>query len=248
MRKPVHYAATCEGPGPLNYLIKQGADTREGDKKKITPLMLACEFGRAKNVELLLDGNTKCNPDSRTRDGMRAIHYAAFYGHLDCVRLVLEKGNVQVDSPGAKRMTALHMAASRGHYDVVEYLLNNGSKLTVKDKFKRSPVIHATANGHLKILSLLLKRGGLFNDPDSSDNYPVHYAAAYGFQPCLDLLKTAGADFNPKNAWNLTPLSVAMAKGNKQAVYEQEQLNSFISYSRTISLPSRTLRYGEEVA
>jgi ankyrin repeat protein len=51
----------------------------------------------------------------------------------------------------------------------------------LKDKFKRSPVIHATANGHIKILSLLLKNGGLFNDADSSNNYPVHYAAAFGF-------------------------------------------------------------------
>ena len=28
LRKPVHYAATCEGPGPLKVLIDNGADTR----------------------------------------------------------------------------------------------------------------------------------------------------------------------------------------------------------------------------
>ncbi|EAS02069.2 WGR domain protein (macronuclear) [Tetrahymena thermophila SB210] len=214
MRKPVHYAATCEGPGPLSYLLKQGVDAREGDKKKITPLMLACQFGRAKNVEILLDANGKSNPDTRTREGYRAIHYAAHYGHLDCIKLMIEKGGVEVDSPGPKRMTPLHIATSRGHFEIVEYLLSKGAKVIVKDKFKRSAVIHATANGYLKILSLILKNGGPFNDPDSSGNYPVHYAAAYGFQACLDLLKQAGADFNPQNSWNLTPLSIAMAKGH----------------------------------
>lgn len=94
---------------------------------------------------------------------------------------MLEKGGVQIDSPGAKRMTPLHMAAARGYQDLVEYLLEKGSKQTLKDKFKKSAIIHATANGHIKILSILLKKGGLYNDPDSSNNYPVHYAAAYGF-------------------------------------------------------------------
>ena len=43
LRKPVHYAAACEGPGPLNLLIKMGVDTREGDKSKVTPLMIAAQ-------------------------------------------------------------------------------------------------------------------------------------------------------------------------------------------------------------
>lgn len=87
---------------------------------------------------------------------MRAIHFAAHYGHLECVKLLIEKGGVVADSPGPKRITPLHIAASRGHYELVEYLLSKGSKVTVKDALKRSPVIHATANGYLKILSLLL--------------------------------------------------------------------------------------------
>lgn len=78
---------------------------------------------------------------------MRAIHYAAFYGHLSCVKLMIETGGVPIDSPGAKRMTALHIAASRGHYDLVKYLLEKDAKINLKDKFKRSPIILATANG-----------------------------------------------------------------------------------------------------
>lgn len=94
-----------------------------------------------------MQANGKSNPDSRTREGFRAIHYAAHYGHMECVKLLLEKGGIEVDSLGPKRMTSLHIASSRGHYELVEYLLSKGSKVTVKDKFKRSAVIHATANG-----------------------------------------------------------------------------------------------------
>lgn len=177
--------------------------------------MLACEFGRAKNVEILLEANSKSNPEAKDKNGMRAIHFAAMNGHIDCVKLMIEKGGVNVNSAGERRLTPLLFAVSCGHQELVEFLLDNKAKQTVKDKFKKSAVIHATANGHLKILSLLLKKGGLFSDPDSSENYPVHYAAAYGFEACLDLLKKAGADLNVKNTWNLTPLSIAMAKGSQ---------------------------------
>jgi len=54
MRKPVHYAATCIGTGPLKLLLERGVDPREGDREKNTPLMLACKYGRAHNIDVLI--------------------------------------------------------------------------------------------------------------------------------------------------------------------------------------------------
>jgi ankyrin repeat protein len=36
-------------------LISKGVDIREGDRKKMTPLMIASKYGRVHNVKLLLD-------------------------------------------------------------------------------------------------------------------------------------------------------------------------------------------------
>lgn len=38
--------------------------------------MLASKYGRAKNVEILLDVNEKSNCEAKSRNGLRAIHYA----------------------------------------------------------------------------------------------------------------------------------------------------------------------------
>lgn len=54
LRKPVHYAASCEGSGTLKVLIDNGADTRETDRDKNTPLHLASKYGRIGNVKLLI--------------------------------------------------------------------------------------------------------------------------------------------------------------------------------------------------
>jgi ankyrin repeat protein len=55
MRKPVHYAATCSGTGPLKYLLSKGVDPREGDREKNTPLILAARYGRHANLKVLID-------------------------------------------------------------------------------------------------------------------------------------------------------------------------------------------------
>ncbi|EGR33749.1 WGR domain protein, partial [Ichthyophthirius multifiliis] len=80
MRKPIHYASACEGPGPLKYLLEKGVDSREADRAKMTTLMIAAQFGRPKNLKILLEIENGCNIQARTREGMRAIHFAAYKG------------------------------------------------------------------------------------------------------------------------------------------------------------------------
>ena len=53
-RKPIHYAACCKEPGPINYLISLGALIDEVDKEKKTALMYACISGRLESVKALI--------------------------------------------------------------------------------------------------------------------------------------------------------------------------------------------------
>jgi len=41
-RKLVHYAAACQGSGPLEYLLEQGQNLHDVDNNKNTALMVAC--------------------------------------------------------------------------------------------------------------------------------------------------------------------------------------------------------------
>jgi len=237
-RKPVHYAAVCEDDGPLRHLISCGVDTREGDHIKTTPLMLASQFGRMKNVECLLENETRANIGMKNRNAYAAIHYAAEKGHSDILELLIEK-KADVNFPGPSRMTALHLASAYGHYECVELLLEKNAKILARDKFKRNALIMAVKNGNLKVASLLLQKGITFNEPDSSKNYPLHYAAAYGFEECIELLMKAGADPNVFNSWNLTPLTVAMQKNHfgcvrKLLSYNETDVNCKDDQGRTL--------------
>ena len=134
-RKPIHYAAACDGEGPLNYLISLGALIDEGDKAKVTPLMLACQYNRIQNALILLRKGASYTAKNR-ENGNNAFQIACENGHLELVKAFMKEVQVDVNLPGRDRMTALSLAALHGHYEVVEYLVENGAKVTKKDKFK----------------------------------------------------------------------------------------------------------------
>lgn len=256
MRKPIHYAAACEGPAPLKLLLERNAEYREGDRQKLTPLMVACKYGRPENVKLLLakiqsetESNKKDKEEEgegeeeeeapsrkkkkgnhllsqKNKEGNHAIHLAAQYGHLECIQL-LNKAGVELDVAGANRMTPLIIAAAYGHYHLVQWLVENGAKVIKKDKFKRSALILAVLNGQVTIATYLLQNGAEFGQEDSSGITAMHYAAAYDFPQFFDILKQAGASQNVSDTQNLTPLTVAMLKNNLLS------MKKLLSYSDT---------------
>jgi hypothetical protein len=120
MRKPVHYAATCIGTAPLKLLLERGVDPREGDREKTTPLMLAAKYGRSHNIEVLIkEGGLKDHDiNVKNKEGNAAIHHAAFGGHVECIKKLLEAG-ANLHLPGKNKMTALIIASAYGHFECV---------------------------------------------------------------------------------------------------------------------------------
>lgn len=54
-RKLVHYAAACEGVGPLKMLVEEKmVDSREADSLKNTTLMIACKYLNQKFFNFLI--------------------------------------------------------------------------------------------------------------------------------------------------------------------------------------------------
>ena len=58
-------------------LVRAGADLKEMDKRKCTPLMLAAKFGRYKNLKFILEKVRDSNYiNFKGDEGLAAIHYA----------------------------------------------------------------------------------------------------------------------------------------------------------------------------
>ena len=52
-----------------------------------------------------------------------ALHYACQVGSLSCVRLLIEKGKLNINNITSSNNSALHIAAKNGHLRVCQYLV-----------------------------------------------------------------------------------------------------------------------------
>ncbi|KAL4238217.1 hypothetical protein ACF0H5_002929 [Mactra antiquata] len=230
-RRPIHFAAVCEGVGPVEYLLQRGASPMEADNQGMTPLHYACSAGRPRNVDILLkkakelsakQGDVfqhKWGPggvDRPSRSSYCPIHIAVNYYHSAVVKILI-KHQVDVNkqlSAGKNRVTPLMIAARHGDLELCKVLVQNGAHIEQCDKLKRSALIHAVMNGNTHVASYLLNIGADPNRADTSGNTVVHYAAAYGWLFCLRLLHEAGAELEVHNEWKTTPIGVAFLKGH----------------------------------
>ncbi|XP_052057851.1 poly [ADP-ribose] polymerase tankyrase-like isoform X2 [Mytilus californianus] len=231
-RKPIHYAATCQGTGPLEVLLKKGASPFDVTRRKCTPLFYACTARRAENADVLLKRaktdkggagdvfTEKFGVGGINRPNWESIcpiHVAAEGGDVELLKILLKHG-VDVNKPlsaSKNKLSPLMIAASKGNLEMVRLLVQNGAVIEQLDKYKRTALTHAVMNGSVTVASYLLYLGSDPNHADSSGNTLVHYAAAYGWYFVLKLLvNEGGADPKIANDWKLTPVGVAFMKGH----------------------------------
>ncbi|KAJ8578843.1 hypothetical protein ON010_g355 [Phytophthora cinnamomi] len=227
--EPIHYAAGCESPAPIQFLLERRCGVFGRTKTRLTPLMCALEAGREETAIALLKfaatpgesgGGGQEVADKLVREkgpgGKQAVHFAARQGCAKVLEYLLTEcgGAVEVNavSGGTSKATPLTLAAQNGHLDCVRILIANGARVDLGDKLKKTPLILAVKNGHTRVAAVLINGGANVNAYDTSENSVVHYAASYGWPSCLQLLCDAGAELWSSNAWGFVPLACALLK------------------------------------
>lgn len=92
-------------------------------------------------------------------DGWTPLHLAAFFGHLDCARLLLDAGaNVNAVSVNSLRNTPLHAAAAAKYTDVALLLIERGVDGDPTDAGGYTALQIAEQNGLAEVASALRGR------------------------------------------------------------------------------------------
>ena len=92
-----------------------------------TALYFAAQEGKLEAVELLMNCGAKLGVQEN--DGVSPLVHAAFHGHADVVRLLLQKGADvdECDTRSLGHYTALAWAAYHGHDEAAKALLQSGA-------------------------------------------------------------------------------------------------------------------------
>jgi len=221
-------------PSMVKKYILRGANFEVQDKDGHSLLYLAAQnydieqlLNQARfNLNLInavkrgdLD-KTKCaSVDSsleiKDKNGNTLLHLAAFGGHLDIVKYLIEKG-ADLHATNKNNGTPLHAAASNGKLNVVEYLIEEKKvNLEVQDKDGNTSLSLAARGGHLDVVEYLVEKGANLSVTNKSGNTPMYEAMSFDI---VKYFAEKGANINAVNKNGFTLLHVAAANGNLDVV------------------------------
>lgn len=128
-------------------------------------------------------------------DGFQPLGLAAFFGHLDVARFLIESG-AAVDSASHNplKVMPLHSAAAGSWLDMVRLLLAYGAPVNARQAEGFSPLHSAAQNGSVEIIQELLNAGAEVNARDAESKTPLAYALKEDHQEAADLLRSRGAE------------------------------------------------------
>jgi len=125
-------------------------------------------------VQVLVElGQVNVNvTSSKDLDACTPLQEAAFYGHEDIVKYLLDQDDMDMDKRNAQGRTALHRAVYKNHFNIVQILVKSGADINLLDNNRRTALHWASFFGHLQIAELLVDNGAILEVKDK-----VNYAA-----------------------------------------------------------------------
>lgn len=136
----------------------------------------ASATGRAGRVRSLL----KANPDLANAfapDGFTPLGLAAFFGHVEAVKVLLDGGaQVNASSRNALKAVPLRSAAVAGHLDIARLLIARGADVNAKGEGGQTPLHEVAGGGRIEFARLLLDHGADVNARGDDGKTPLTIA------------------------------------------------------------------------
>ncbi|XP_018322855.1 ankyrin repeat family A protein 2 [Agrilus planipennis] len=126
------------------------------------------------------EANIKNEQDVDVYDskGLTALHWAAAYGQIASVQLLVQHG-AEIDKMSPDGETPLLLAANGGHHDVVRLLLNYGANVNHADDIGNTALMYAASGNHPHTCNELLLRGADITLTNNCNETAFDLAIAY---------------------------------------------------------------------
>lgn len=176
-----------------------------------TALHHAAAQGQVDVLKELLQAGARV--DFQAKDGSIPLHQAAWGGHTEAVKLLLDARSDPNARRTTNRVTPLESASYFGHTDTVKLLLSRGADPNARVYEGYTAMHQAARQGNIAVMeALFLAKASIETQKDDGQT-PLHAAAASGQVGAVQSLLTMGAEPNAKDSSGDTPLAVAQKNG-----------------------------------
>ena len=151
----------------------------------------AASVGTTARVAELLDRDPAL-ATAYSGDGFYPLGLAAFFGHLETVRLLLARGaDIKQVARNPMKVQALHSALAGNHREVARALLEAGAPVNTGQQEGWTPLMEAVLHDDVEIAKMLLARGADPKAQNDAGKSAIGLAADRNNADMLKLLKTA---------------------------------------------------------
>ena len=163
-------------------------------------------------AKLLETSETAIDLNAKDEYGCAPLLWAARNGHIDMLKLLLDKG-ADVETAGYNGMRALHHVCNSSKEKCVEILLEADANPNATDDANSTPLHWAAARGVLNIVVRLSDKGADPNVATKTGVRPIHKACIYGQFQIVKKLVECGADVDVQDNEGNTALHYAARMG-----------------------------------
>src|SRR5256885_9826665 len=154
----------------------------------------AATVGTARRRKTILGQSRVRVNEANKEEGIDPLGLAAFFGHPEAVKVLLEYGaDVNHKPPSRFANTAVDAAVSGDHADVVRILLAAGANPNVRSEANYTTLHKAAVHGNLDVVRMLLDHGADVHAVRDGGHTPLDDAKEKGHAAIADLLRAHGA-------------------------------------------------------
>ena len=177
---PVMFALYCQKREVATNLLEAGA---------VPGIFEIVALGEIEDLTSHLDSDsealTACSPD-----GFTLLHLACFFGHVGCVKMLIERGSeVNIAAENESRVHPIHSAAACNSAEIVNLLLEAGAEADAKQHHDYTALMSAAMHNNLDMANALLEAGANPNQKSEDDRTPISMALEAGNGDIVGVLK-----------------------------------------------------------
>ncbi|XP_058049046.1 ankyrin repeat domain-containing protein 53 [Ahaetulla prasina] len=142
-------------------------------------------------------------PNQADINGFSTLHTAALHGRLDCMKMLIEKYNLDINMASLRGWRPIHLVLGQESkamaVECLQYLLSKGADVNVQNYNGVSPLHKAASEGRENCLQVLIDAGANVHAHDNEGQKPIDLCKMWGYRACAKRLSHAMWKAKKKN-------------------------------------------------